>query len=61
MANNKNTDLNYSLITLGNSGVGKTSIFRRFTYNLFDESNISTVGLSFLFKDLTLNNKKKLN
>ena len=60
MANNKNTDLNYSLITLGNSGVGKTSIFRRFTYNLFDESNLSTVGLSFLFKDLTLNNKKKV-
>ena len=60
MANNKNAELNYSLITLGNSGVGKTSIFRRFTYNLFDESNISTIGLSFLFKDLTLNNKKKV-
>ena len=60
MTNKKDEILNFSIITLGESGVGKTSIFRRFTYNIFDEGSVSTIGLSFSFKDVTLKNKKEI-
>ena len=39
------------MIILGESEVRKTSILKRYVYNRFDEGNISTIGLSFAFKD----------
>jgi len=39
----QNTD--YKLILIGNSGVGKTSIFRKLSTGEFSESNISTIGI----------------
>ena len=36
--------MNQSNITLGNSGVGKTSIFNRLKNEVFSENSISTVG-----------------
>jgi small GTP-binding protein len=50
----------FNLITLGDSGVGKTSLYRRFLYNLYDDNTISTIGLSFAFKEVILDNKKKV-
>jgi len=50
----------FKVITLGDSGVGKTSIIRRYANNIFDESILSTVGIGFVFKDLELQNKKKI-
>ena len=35
------------IILLGDSGVGKTSIFTRFIYNKFDPHNIATTGVDF--------------
>ena len=49
------------MITLGESGVGKTSIIRRYIHNIFDENNLSTIGLNFSFKKVTLKNGKNLN
>ena len=43
------------VITLGESGVGKTSIIRRYIHNIFDENNLSTIGLNFSFKEIKLN------
>ena len=52
--------LTFKIITLGESGVGKTSILRRYVYNLYDDNSISTIGLSFVFKEITLKNKEKV-
>ena len=52
--------LSFSIITLGNSGVGKTSILRRFSLNTFDENILSTIGISFGNKEIILNNNQKI-
>ena len=49
------------VITLGESGVGKTSIIRRYIHNIFDENNLSTIGLNFSFKQVKLKNGKSIN
>ena len=38
-------DINYKLILIGNSGVGKTSFFRKLSTGEFFEKNISTIGI----------------
>ena len=53
-------ELTFSIIQIGDSGVGKTSIFRRYVYNTFDENTMSTIGLQFSFKEITLANNKTL-
>jgi len=42
------------VITLGEGGVGKTSIIRRYIDNEFDENVLSTIGLNFSFKNIEL-------
>ena len=49
------------VITLGESGVGKTSIIRRYIHNIFDENNLSTIGVNFSFKQVKLKNGKSIN
>lgn len=57
---NKKKNINeiptFQIITLGETGVGKTSMIKRYVYDTFDFNNIATVGLSFSFKDITLKN-----
>ena len=50
----------FNIITLGDSGVGKTSILRRSLYDIYEENSISTIGLSFSFKEIVLDNNKKV-
>ena len=50
----------FTIITLGDSGVGKTSIIRRYLYDIFEDTNLSTIGLQFSIKKLTLKNKKTI-
>ena len=49
----------FKIITIGDSGVGKTSIIRRYVFNNF-EDNLSTIGVNFTFKDATLKNGKEV-
>ena len=49
------------IITLGESGVGKTSIIRRYIHNIFDENNLSTIGLNFSFKEVKLKDGNIIN
>ncbi len=61
MSKNKDEEkIIFRIITLGESGVGKTSILRRYIYKIFDDNSISTIGLSFAFKDIILKNKEKV-
>ena len=48
----------FKIITLGNSGVGKTSIIRRFTIDSFVSNTTMTIGFEFLNKQVTLKNNK---
>ena len=56
----KSNEITFKLITLGNSGVGKTSIIKRYVYNIFEIDNMATIGINFAFKELTLKNGKKV-
>ena len=56
----KSNEITFKLITLGNSGVGKTSIIKRYVYNIFETDNMATIGINFSFKELTQKKKKKV-
>ena len=63
MIENENNDLEYKIITLGDSSVGKTSIINRFINGEFRPDSKPTLGIKHSFKILELghlNNKKKL-
>ena len=55
-------DFEFKIITLGNSGAGKTSIIKRFVNDVFDEYQLSTLGNCFSFRTIKINNTNiKLN
>ena len=58
--NEYNEEITFKIITIGNSGVGKTSILNRYISNTFREELIPTVGLDFSYKVVTLENGKKV-
>ena len=56
--NEKNNE--YKFILIGDSSVGKTSIFKKITTEIFTEKNISTIGMdkrTLFFKDIEVNIK----
>ena len=52
--------LEYKIIALGDSGVGKTSIFKRYAFGQFDEDTMSTIGLAFAEKNYILQTNEKV-
>ena len=52
--------LECKIITLGEVGVGKTSIIRRFVDGVFKKDEISTLGIQFSWKNLELDNNRKI-
>ena len=54
------TNNNYNVITVGDSGVGKTSIICRYTQNKFYENVLSTMGIAKTARDLTLKKGQKI-
>ena len=54
-------EISFKVITIGDAGVGKTSIIRRFIYNTFNTNAMSTIGVSFSVKEITLKNGVKVS
>ena len=48
----------FKILTIGNSGVGKTCILRRFVENKFLKTHLATIGIDFKTKTLNINNKE---
>ena len=46
------------IILLGDTGVGKSSIIRRYHQDKFEENNCSTLCYNFLEKELIIKKKK---
>ena len=58
---NNDAELEYKIITLGNSGVGKTSIINRFVDGIFNPDQLPTFGSAFTFKEIKVSkNKNKI-
>jgi len=56
MAESQNAKSEIKIILLGNAGVGKTSIILRYYKNKFENNNISTIGSTFVIKELQRDN-----
>ncbi|XP_076605321.1 ras-related protein Rab-15-like [Chaetodon auriga] len=54
----KQYDVLFRLLLLGDSGVGKTCMLRRFTESEFDPAHISTIGVDFKMKTLDIDGVK---
>ncbi|XP_054470084.1 ras-related protein Rab-15-like [Anoplopoma fimbria] len=54
----KQYDVLFRLLMLGDSGVGKTCMLRRFTESDFDPTHISTIGVDFKMRTLELDGIK---
>ena len=50
----------FKIITLGDSGVGKTSIIKRYCEKIFDDNNQSTIGINFSMKEMIVGRKNKI-
>lgn len=50
-------DYLFKIIVIGDSGVGKSSILFRFVDDNFNDSFISTIGIDFKIKTITIDNK----
>jgi small GTP-binding protein len=53
-------DCVYKVLLLGDSTVGKTCFLLRYCDNNFEEAHLSTIGLDYRLKTMTLNNGKKI-
>ena len=54
---NSNTNV-FKILTIGDGGVGKTSILRRYVENKFLKHHLSTIGIDFLSKTLEIKDKE---
>ena len=48
----------FKILTIGESGVGKTCILRRFVENKFLKNHLATIGIDFKTKTLNINNQE---
>ena len=53
----KEYDFLFKILLVGNAGVGKSSITKRFTQDIFYEHHISTIGVDFTVKTFQIDGK----
>lgn len=51
-------DYMFKVILIGDSGVGKTSLMKKYTEDIFTKDGASTIGVDFNFKTIVVNKKK---
>ena len=54
---NKSND-SFKILTIGESGVGKTSILRRYVQNKFEKHHLATIGIDYQTKTLKIKDKE---
>ena len=59
-ADEKEEEIIFKIITLGDSGVGKTSIINRYIKGKFSDNITSNLGVNFSYKNLTFNKTQKI-
>jgi len=57
MSKEDEDDYFFKVVLIGDSGVGKSNIFSRFTLNEFDMESKSTIGVEFATKTIQVDNK----
>ena len=50
--------INFKIIIIGDSGVGKSSLIKRVVQNIFDSSYQPTIGFEFLLMHFNVNDEK---
>ena len=60
MTDNNSSDSVYKVLLLGDSTVGKTCFLMRYTDNTFQEIHMSTIGLDYRLKTMTLDSGKQV-
>ena len=58
--NSDNDDICFKIITLGNAGVGKSSIIKRFISDKYETKAISTIGFGSFNKEIELKDGTKV-
>ena len=53
-------DIVYKVLLLGDSSVGKTCFLLRYCDKTFQDAHLSTIGLDYRLKSMTLKNKKNI-
>lgn len=48
----------FKIILIGDSGVGKTSLMNRYTDNIYEQGNASTIGVDFKIKTITIDGSR---
>ena len=51
-------NMTFKILTIGESGVGKTCVLRRFVENKFLKNHLATIGIDFKTKTLNINNQE---
>lgn len=51
-------ELVFKVLSLGDSGVGKTCLILRYTDNTFDDSSLATIGVDFKLKSIEYKSRK---
>ena len=60
MTDNKNSEISYKILLLGDSSVGKTCFLKRYIDNTFQDAYLSTIGFDFKYKFVTLKSGKQV-
>ena len=50
-------DYKFKIVIVGDSGVGKTNLVKRFIQNTFSSNSLATVGLGFFSNTYYINDK----